>query len=309
VAPLWLIGEQGINSLPAVRRARFGFVMFWPIVSSLALFLANSPALDELPSPQIAGARVAFQEYDSSFDSRAESELIDLANRVRAKDELQPFKMDPDLTKAAREHATAMALHQQLSHQFSGEPQLGQRLAAASSLFLQEAAENVAMADSVDRVQEALMHSPPHRENLLHPSYNVVGFGVVRKGRMLYVVQDFGHSLPGVSSQKAGEQLAESINRLREDKSLSSLERRQSPYLQSGACAMGKNNSIHAPAGEEPPQGRYVLRYNTAQPEVVPSQARTAIEDRTVRAYSAGVCFARSSTYPNGIYWTLLVFY
>lgn len=283
--------------------------MFWPIVSSLVLLLANGAVLDELPNPQVAGARAAFQEYDSSYDPRAESELLELANRVRAKDELPPLKMDSNLTKAAREHATAMALHQQLSHQFSGEAALGQRLAVASSLFLQEAAENVAMADSVDRVQEALMHSPPHRENLLHPSYNVAGFGVVRKGRMLYVVQDFGHSLPGVSSQKAGEQLAESINHLREEKSLAPLEQRPSPFLQAGACAMGKNNSIHAPAGDEPPQGRYVLRYNTAQPDVVPSQARSAIEDRTVRAFAAGVCFARSSSYPNGIYWALLVFY
>ena len=61
------------------------------------------------------------------------SELLDLVNRVRAKDDLQPFTMDLDLTKAARLHATAMAQRQQLSHQFSGEPELGQRLAAASS--------------------------------------------------------------------------------------------------------------------------------------------------------------------------------
>lgn len=284
-------------------------VMFWPIVSSVALLLANGAALSELPTPQITAARAGFQEYDSSYDARAESALLELANRVRAKDELQPLKMDPDLTKAARSHATAMALHQQLSHQFSGEPELGQRLAAASPLFLQEAAENVAMADSVDRVHESLMHSPPHRENLLRPSYNVVGFGVVRKGSMLYVVQDFGHSLPGVSAQRAGELLAESVAHMREEKGLSSLELRKSSYLQSGACAMAKNNSIHAPAGDEPPQGRYVLRYTTAQPELVPSQARTAIADRSVQGFSAGVCFARSSSYPNGIYWTLLVFY
>jgi uncharacterized protein YkwD len=283
--------------------------MLWPTALSLALLLANGAVLEELSIPQIAGARSAFQEYDSSYDPRAESELLVLANRVRAKDELQPLKMDPGLTKAAREHAAAMALHSQLSHQFSGEPALGVRLASSSSLFLQEAAENVAMADSVDRVHESLMHSPPHRENLLHPSYNVVGFGVVRKGRMLYVVQDFGHSLSRFPSDKAGDLLAKSINRQREQEKLASLERRESAYLQSGACAMGKNNSIHAPAGEEPPQGRYVLRYTTAQPDVVPSQARTAIEDRTVRAFSAGVCFARSSSYPNGIYWTLLVFY
>jgi uncharacterized protein YkwD len=283
--------------------------MFWPIAFSLALLLANGGNLSELPTPKLAAARAAFEENDTSYDARAEEELLRLANRVRAKDELPPLKMDADLTKAARVHATNMAMRQQLSHQFSGEPALGERLAAVSPLFLQEAAENVAVADSVDRVHESLMHSPPHRENLLRPSYNVVGFGAVRRGRMLYVVQDFGHSLPGVSAQKAEDLLAESIEHMRQEKNLASLEHRQVTYIDSGACAMAKNNSVHAPAGDEPPQGRYVLRYTTAQPQQIPSQARNAIEDRSVQGFSAGVCFARSSSYPNGIYWTLLVFY
>jgi uncharacterized protein YkwD len=35
------------------------------------------------------------------------------------------------------------------------------------------------------------MDSPHHRANLLDVNFNVVGFGVVRSGRMLYVTQDF----------------------------------------------------------------------------------------------------------------------
>ena len=169
---------------------------------------------------------------------------------MRAKDELQPFKMDADLTKAARAHATAMAYISSFPINSPASRSWGRRLAAASSLFLQEAAENVAMADSVDRVQSPLMHSPPHRENLLHPSYNVVGFRRGAKRRMLYVVQDFGHSLPGVPTQKAGDQLAESINaHPREKRLVRAGTRDRTAYLQSGACAMGKNNSIHARGG------------------------------------------------------------
>ena len=44
------------------------------------------------------------------------------------------------------------------------------------------------------------MLSPPHRANLLNPSYNVIGLGVVRNGDRLYIVQDFGHALPNYSA-------------------------------------------------------------------------------------------------------------
>src|SRR5262249_2971786 len=129
-----------------------------------------------------------------SFDAIAEKDLLDLANRARAQAGLAPFRTDPGLTHAARQHAAIMAEHQELSHQFSGEPELSQRLATNSLLYIIEAAENVASADSADRAHDGLMHSPHHRENLLHPSYNVVGIGVVRRGDQLYVVQDFADS-------------------------------------------------------------------------------------------------------------------
>jgi uncharacterized protein YkwD len=283
--------------------------MFWPLLTSLALLLTNNAPVEGMPSPQLASARAGFQEFEPAYDPRAEEGLLELANRIRGKEGLPLFEMDSDLTKAAREHASAMVVHQQLSHQFPGEPGLAQRLAAKSKLFLQEAAENVAMADSVDRVHDTLMHSPPHRENLLHPSYNVVGIGVVRRGGMLWVVQDFGHSLPTGSSERGRDAVAESVVQARESKQLTPLERHESGLIQAGACAMGRENSVHAPAGDEPPQGRMILRYTTTQPDVLPSQARGAIADRSISGFSVGVCYARSSSYPNGTYWVLLVFY
>ena len=92
-----------------------------------------------------------------------------------------------------RAHATEMAAQQQLSHQFPGEPSLLTRLTKNSNLHLDAAAENVAYASTVDQAHDVLMHSPPHRENLLNPGYNVGGFSVVRSGSVLYVTEDFGH--------------------------------------------------------------------------------------------------------------------
>jgi uncharacterized protein YkwD len=40
------------------------------------------------------------------------------------------------------------------------------------------------------------MRSAHHRETLLNPDYNVVGFGVVQNGGILYVTEDFGRGQP-----------------------------------------------------------------------------------------------------------------
>ena len=47
----------------------------------------------------------------------------------------------------------------------------------------------MAYAATVEEVHDNLMHSPPHRENLLNPAYNLAGFGVVRSGVSLYALQ------------------------------------------------------------------------------------------------------------------------
>ena len=59
------------------------------------------------------------------------------------------------------------------------------------------------MAGNPDQAHQALMASPPHRENLLSPNFNVAGFGVFRSGHMIYVAQDFASSLPSYSVQQA----------------------------------------------------------------------------------------------------------
>jgi uncharacterized protein YkwD len=103
-----------------------------------------------------------------TYDTEAERQLLDMANRERAKAGLPPLQKDEGLTQAARAHATAMAAQQKLSHQLSGEPNLEHRLAANTKTQLDQAGENVAFAPSVDQAQDSLMHSPPHRANLLN---------------------------------------------------------------------------------------------------------------------------------------------
>jgi uncharacterized protein YkwD len=253
----------------------------------------NAASAPQQPSPN-----------DSSpYDAGAERQLFDLANQARAQAGIAPLQMDDGLTQAARAHAAAMAAQQQLSHQLAGESALAQRLAASCNLHLDRAGENVSIAGTVDQSHQGLMHSPPHRENLLNPGYNVAGFGVVRAGYSLYVAQDFAHSLPAYSPRQAGGLVSGSIARSRRDANLPQLQWMDSDAAQTAACSMARADSLKTVAA----RGSYILRYTTSQPETLPAVAEKAIDDRGVHTFSVGTCYARTNNYPNGVYWVTLV--
>ena len=284
--------------------------MFRVPIAWLAVVLIGgaAPVKDPKPVPaklvNTASARQQPSPNDSSaYDVEAERALFDLTNQARTQAGMSPLQIDDGLVQAARAHATEMASQQQLSHQFPGEPSLAQRLAANCTLHLDQAGENVAYAGSANQAQQSLMHSPPHRENLLNPAYNVAGFGVVRTGYSLYVAQDFGHSLPAYSPRQAGGVVSGSIARMRQEANLPQLQWMDSDAAQAAACSMARADSLKTPA----PRGAYILRYTTAQPEQLPTAVAKAIEDRAVHTFSVGTCYARTNTYPNGVYWVTLV--
>jgi hypothetical protein len=52
-----------------------------------------------------------------------------------------------------------------------------------------------------------------------------------------------------------------------------------------------------------------VVSYTNMHPEVLPEGAARMIEDRSVKNFAVGVCYARTDTYPSGVYWVGLLFY
>jgi uncharacterized protein YkwD len=145
------------------------------------------------PTPTLLSAAMA----SSTEDSSAESELLQLANQRRKEAGVPPLRGSEDLTAAARVHARLMVSSQQLSHQFNGEPSLMPRL-RSSGLPINSVGENVVYHSSVEKAFEALMQSPPHRQNLLDPDFNIAGMAALWSGGRLYVVQDFAHVVAGV---------------------------------------------------------------------------------------------------------------
>jgi len=282
--------------------------MFRVPTAWLAMFLIGgaAPVKDPKSPPAnvlMASAQQPIPNDRSPYDAEAERQLLNLANQARSQAGVAPLQMDNGLTQAARAHAAAMAAQRDLSHQFAGEPSLQQRLAANSSLHLDKAGENVSVASSVEQSHQGLMHSPPHRENLLNPGYNVAGFGVVRAGSSLYVAQDFAHSLPAYSPRQAGGLVTGSIARLRREDNLPQLQWVDSDAAENAACSMARTDSLKTVSAH----GSYVVRYTTEQPETLPDAAAKAIENRAVRTFSVAIYYARTSSYPNGVYWVTLV--
>src|SRR5713226_8779673 len=283
--------------------------MVWALIASLAIAFSSGAVPIKIPLPPANDPAIIPIKSSSPYDPEAERQLLVMTNRARAQAGLPPLQLDEGLTQAARTHAAALAARQQLSHQLPGEPSLAQRLAASSTMHLDRAGENVSFAPSVNQAQQGLMRSPPHRENLLNAAYNVAGFGVVRNGYTLYVAQDFGHGLPTYSAQTSGDIVAASVSRMRGAANLSQLQRLEGNAAQAAACSMARENSLKTPLSHEMVQSHYLLRYTCDQLQTLPSSAGRAVGDREVRAFAVGSCYARTASYPNGVYWVALLFY
>lgn len=283
--------------------------MFLALIASATLHLAAAgaalPAAGADNAPNSSWQRVAPDDAPK-FDPQAERDLLDKANADRARAGLAPLKMDEGLVRAARAHAATMGAKKHISHQFSGEPSPSDRITAVSNLHLERMGENVAVAPNVEDAHDALMASPPHRDNLLSPKFNVAGFGVFRQGHVLYVAQDFGLSMATYSVQQAQELVSASVEKLRAQAKMPQLKRVNDSDVQSNACAMAKADSLSAAS---PPPGAYVLRYTSMQPESLPVEISKVIAHRGLHTYSAGTCYARTKRYPSGAYWVVLEFY
>jgi uncharacterized protein YkwD len=123
-----------------------------------------------------AAAGYAQSAYAATNDQRAQSGL----------DALEPLRC---LDRAADRQAKAMARIEKMFHQDIG------KLLSACGLDL--VGENVAYGfpDGESVVRDGWMKSPPHRANILNPSFELMGLGA-RKGHdgRWYVSQVFGRA-------------------------------------------------------------------------------------------------------------------
>lgn len=277
-----------------------------PVIPGLMAFAVEHAAVQSQSASlkPVAAAAPDIPLGDSEFQT--EQQLLALANQSRRQAGVPPLSLETGLSKAAREHALTMLEARRLSHQFQGEPSLPQRLASATSLLLDQEGENVALDYDAEHGHEHLMLSPPHRANLLNPTFNVVGLGVVRNGDRLYIVQDFGHALPNYSRDEVKERIAMAVEHKRRQASRPQLTRHDLPNADDAACSMAHADRFGTSAVRNLADRFTVLTYTSLHPETLPKQGLHAISSHNVRSFSVGTCYARTETYPSGVYWVVL---
>jgi uncharacterized protein YkwD len=238
---------------------------------------------------------------------RAEQRIFQLANQARQDAGVEPLQWNEQAAQAARAHAKMMAEKQALSHQFSGEPALRERM-AATGLRFDSVAENVADAESADGVHQVLMNSPPHRQNLLNPKYNSLGIGVAKNGDQLFVVQDFAHSISTRTAEEVEDEVIADFNRLRVSHGLPEVTATKSRDLRKLACE-GKQRQVHArDVLNISPGASRVMAFTLTDPSKLPESLLNASREPAGRM-GIGACFAPNPSTSYAAFWVLVTMY
>jgi uncharacterized protein YkwD len=238
---------------------------------------------------------------------QAEQQIFRLANQARQDTGVEPLQWDEQAAEAARAHAKIMAEKHALSHQFSGEPPLRDRLGTIGLRF-DSAAENVADAESPEEAHQALMNSPPHRQNLLNPKYNTLGIGVAGSGDQLYVVEDFAYAIAAHTATEVEDEIIADFNRLRVSHGLPQVTATKSQQLRKLACE-GKQRHVHArDVFNISPGASRVMAFTLTDPAKLPGSLLDASREPAQRM-GIGACFAPGPSTSYAAFWVAVTMY
>jgi hypothetical protein len=237
-----------------------------------------------------------------------EQELLQLINQEREKHGAPPLQFDAQLAEAARAHNRMQVEHRSLSHQFPNEPELSQRLAQAGVTSDRDA-ENVAFDRDAPSAHNSLMHSPPHRANILNPEYNAAGIAATRSGESLYVTEDFARTVAAESPSTAEKTINAAIASARAHAGMRALAQREEPRARRIACRMAKQGKLDARGALQLPGAHEAVTYTATQLSDLSSNAKNVVLSPNASGYALGACFARNAQFPGGSYYVVLVTY
>jgi len=144
-----------------------------PLPIASALVTAGKQPPDAYDARPVPGEKA----FDASLNPG--DALFVLVNAARKEEGLPALKRNKTLDRAATMHSTHMREQGRISHD-TGHGDPAKRVAQAG-ITPKATGENVALAQSVQRLHRALWASPSHRENLLLRRWDEVGIGIVER--------------------------------------------------------------------------------------------------------------------------------
>ena len=236
---------------------------------------------------------------DAPSMSPAEKRILEELNHERVANDLKPLEWNEQAAAAARVHTRLLAEHAQLSHQFSGELSLLERLGTTGARFT-VAAENVARTEWIEDVHPALMGSSGHRANMLSRRYNAVGIGVIEDQGKIYVTQDFIFLVPEYSEALFASAFAESFSLARKGRRA---EVRPDALLHELACA---TDGDAAKLAGQVTGARSVMVFTSSDPHSPPEQMLSRAAD--FHRMNFGVCFRPDQRHGYANFWVVATF-
>ena len=159
-------------------------------VRRLALIVVAQMIASILAPGTVASAEAKGSCYRFKDSERAVARKVNATRSNRDKGRL---RLDPELSRVARQHTREMVKKGTLFHQTSA--QFSRRITNWNMI-----AENVAYGSGVGQIHTMFMDSPLHAANILNPGYRFVGTGVVTQGSRMWVTVIFeARSDPGTT--------------------------------------------------------------------------------------------------------------
>jgi len=237
--------------------------------------------------------------------SQREQQLFDLVNHEREKAGLNKLEWSDSLAQAALAHSKLLADNRDLSHQFPGEPLLQERV-GVTKLRFNAVAENVAEAPDVDTAHTALMKSPGHRANILHQDYNAIGISIVERGQVLFITQDFAHTLASYTEKQFRESLIATFNHARRGRKLPPVDVISDPHLNKAACSQDMHTDKMI---QNLPGASGLLVFSLSEPGSLPDDMRKYTSDKTLQRMKIGVCLQTGGVTGFSKFWVVAAFY
>ncbi len=237
-----------------------------------------------------------------------EEQIFRLLNSDRESRGLSPLKISPELVILARDHSRDMAQQGRLNHDSSDGRTYPDRLVEAGLYFL-GIGENAAFSETFSSrlIHQSLLDSPEHRENILNPSFDQVGIGVIyQRDKGFFVTQDFLHYFPRKPEEEIKQKAKELLNKERKNQNLPPI--RFTPELDEFAAGYTQRKAEGKVLDKIPENSGYgeIFIYRTPELDKIEEDIRKIARDNYNSA-GLGVVFGRSEKNIGGEYLLVLV--
>lgn len=148
-----------------------------------------------------SGARAAEDHPPKPPYVALELKMFGLINGDREEHKKNPLKYDNALAAVARAHSADMLKNKFFNHTSPTTGRVTDRLFAAREMVM-ASGENIAMYESIEGAEKALMNSPEHKENILRDGFTHCGVGIVQAPNGTYTVTQVFATRPAPATLK-----------------------------------------------------------------------------------------------------------